>query len=165
MSKTIFKETQKFKDLWICLTIFLTAVVALWILAQTTLQEDLNDWQGALVAVFVLISVAVLLFVIELDVKIDERHLRFRYFPLLAERTYPLEDIESLSLIRYNSLRKFGGWGIRTNFQYWVYNTGGNHGIMVKTKKKQFLLGTQQPEAALGAIQWFNQQKLQRNAE
>jgi len=161
MSKTIFKETQKFKDLWIWLTIFLTAVLALWILAQAALQEDMTDWKGAIIAVIVLLSVAVLLFVMELDVKIDERHLRFRFFPLLAERTYPLEDIESLSLIRYNSLLKFGGWGIRTNFRYWVYNTGGNHGIMVKTKKKQFLLGTQQPEAAARAVNWFNQQKLQ----
>lgn len=165
MGRTIFKETQKFKDPWIWLTIFLTALLTVWILANTALHDDLYDWKGAVGLIAVIISAAVLLHLMELDVKINEQHLSFRYFPFVAEKKYSLEDIESLTLIRYNSLLKFGGWGIRYNFRYWVYNTGGNHGVMVKTKKKQFLLGTQQPEAAAKAVNWFNQQKLQRNAD
>ncbi|EON77155.1 hypothetical protein ADIS_2365 [Lunatimonas lonarensis] len=163
MSKTIFKETQKFREVWIWLIMLLSATLITWLFVQSATSPNTSAWDG-IIALIVLVAVTVLLYVMELEVRLDDKKLSFSYFPFIGVRTYPLEQIESLTLIRYNSLLKFGGWGIRYNFHYWVYNTGGNHGILVKTSKKTFLLGTQQPEAAAMAVEWFNQHKLNHHA-
>jgi hypothetical protein len=68
-------------------------------------------------------------------------------------------EIESLEFIEYNGLIEYGGWGIKWNGDCWSYTTGGTHGILIKTKDKKFLLGTQKPEEAKQAIAQFNEQK------
>jgi hypothetical protein len=97
----------------------------------------------------------------KLSVKINGNSLVFDFFPLIRERKYQFEVIKSMELIEYNSLLKYGGWGIRYNFDSWAYNTGGKYGIMVHLKDKKFLLGTHKPAEVRKAIEQFNNFKLQ----
>jgi hypothetical protein len=60
-----------------------------------------------------------------------------------------------MELIQYDGLFEYRGWGIKWNGDSWSYTTGGKWGILVKTKNKKFLLGTQNPEGAKQAIAQF----------
>ncbi len=98
---------------------------------------------------------------LKLKIRIDSNSLSYSYFPFIKTRTYHFEEIESMELIEYNGLMDYGGWGIKWNLDSWSYTTGGKHGIMVKTNKKKFLLGTQMPFEAQKAIDQFTEFKFQ----
>jgi hypothetical protein len=107
--------------------------------------------------------IVILFAILQLKTRIDENSLTFSFFPLIGKRTYTIDQIEKLELIEYNSLTKFGGWGIRYNFDMWGYNVGGKHGLIVTLKDKKFLIGTQKSKELQKAIDQFNQLKSAKN--
>ena len=82
--------------------------------------------------------------------------ISYSYFPFLGQRKYNWKEIESIELIEYKALADYGGWGIKWNGDNWSYTTGGTHGILIKTKDKKFLLGTQHPTEVKKVIDHFN---------
>lgn len=158
MANFIFQETQRFRQFWIWAILILVIGFALGSTFFST-EENL-DWQHS-IPFGIVGLVFLLLLKLELNIKIDQDSLSFSYFPFLRERTYSFKDLDSLELIEYNGLLEYGAWGIKWNLDSWSYTTGGNHGILVKTAMKKFLLGTQKPEDAKRVIALFNEFKLQ----
>lgn len=155
MSNLIFKETQRFTQLWIwMLLVFVAGIVLLSIINL----EDL-DLSDKLNPIGIVGLVFVLFLSLTLKTTIDSKSLSFSYFPFIRKRKYNFKEIESMELIEYNSLWEYGGWGFRYNFDSWAYNTGGKLGIKVRTKDKEFLLGTYKPEEAKKAVAVFKEYK------
>jgi len=150
MAQYIFKETQRFTQLWIwAILLIVTGITVYGIITQ-----PFEGWEAVLP--LVIIGLVITLFInMKLETRIDENSLTFSFFPLIGKRKYWLDQIESLELIEYNSLVKFGGWGIRYNLDMWGYNVGGKHGLIVTLKDKKFLLGTQKPVEMQKAIDHF----------
>lgn len=160
MANYLFQEAQRIRRFWIWgITILVIGIVlsSIFLSSGTSL-----DW-GIVFPIGILALVYILLFKMELKTRIDQDSLSFSYFPFIKERKYRFEEIDSMDLIEYNGLLEYGGWGIKWNFDSWSYTTGGKHGILVKTKKKKFLLGTQKPAEAQKAIDQFNEFKSQSN--
>jgi hypothetical protein len=155
MKPFIFKETQKFTQLWIWM---LLVVVAVIVLLSIINLEDL-DLSDKLIPSGIVGLVFVLFLSLTIKTTIDSKSLSFSYFPFVGKKTFGFNDIETMALIEYNSLWEYGGWGIRYNFDSWAYNTGGKFGIMVTTKDKKFLLGTHKSEEAKKAIEMFEAYK------
>lgn len=158
MANYLFQEAQRIRRFWIWgITILVIGIVlsSIFLSSGTSL-----DW-GIVFPIGILALVYILLFKMELKTRIDQDSLSFSYFPFIKERKYRFEEIDSMELIEYNGLLEYGGWGIKWNLDSWSYTTGGKHGILVKTKKKKFLLGTQKPEEAQKAIDQFNEFKSQ----
>lgn len=158
MANYLFQEAQRIRRFWIWgITILVIGIVlsSIFLSSGTSL-----DW-GIVFPIGILALVNILLFKMELKTRIDQDSLSFSYFPFIKERKYRFEEIDSMDLIEYNGLLEYGGWGIKWNFDSWSYTTGGKHGILVKTKKKKFLLGTQKPAEAQKAIDQFNEFKSQ----
>lgn len=155
MSNLIFKETQRFTQLWIWMLLVIVAVIVL--LSIINLEDlDLSD---KLIPIGIVGLVFVLFLSLTLKTTIDSKSLSFSYFPFIRKRKYNFKEIESMELIEYNSLWEYGGWGLRYNFDSWAYNTGGKFGIKVRTKDKEFLLGTHKPEEAKKAVAVFKDYK------
>jgi hypothetical protein len=108
-----------------------------------------------LVPILILLLVNALFLSLRLKTQINKTGIRFSYFPFLKEKSFALEQIQSIEVVEYDPLTSYGGWGIRSNFESWAYNTSGNFGIMVTTPSKKFLLGTQKPEEAREVIAHF----------
>lgn len=156
MATPIFTETQRFRQAWIwAILLGVTALVV-----GTMVNKLLNDPQVTPIElvfpVVLVLFINGLFFSIRLTTRLDATSLTFTYFPFLRKKVYPLSELVSLELIAYNGLLEYGGWGIKWNGDCWSYTTGGNHGILVKTKDKKFLLGTQKPEEVKKAIDHFN---------
>lgn len=158
MANFVFKETQRFNQPWIWAILLVVAGITFYgIITQSS-----EGWD--VVIPIMIIGLVVILFVsLQLKTRIDENSFTFSFFPLIGKRTYSIDQIEKLELIEYNSLIKFGGWGIRYNFNMWGYNVGGKHGLIVTLKDKKFLIGTQKPKELQKAIDQFKQSKSAKN--
>lgn len=151
MSNYIFNENQKFNKviIWVIMIISISLLLLASILPFVENKSSNAFW----VTLLVIAGVIALLSSIRMQIRIDQHKLMFRYKPFINSwKIYSFNDIEEIKIIKYNSLREFGGWGIRYNFDYWLYNTGGKYGIKVKTGNKKFILGTYQPDEAFKAI-------------
>src|SRR5690606_7151954 len=78
-----------------------------------------------------------------------------RFFPIhLRYRCWSWEEIASIDVREYSPLREYGGWGIRLGAKGWAYNVSGRIGVQLILKSgKRILIGTQEPDAFLAAVQ------------
>ena len=159
MAKYVFKETQRFNQPWIWGILILVSLITLY----GMISQPIDGWE-AVIPIIILGLVILLFAIMQLKTRIDESGLTFSFSPFIGQRNYSNEQIENLELIEYNSLLKFGGWGIRYNFDMWAYNVGGKHGLIVTLKNKKFLIGTQKPEEMKKAIEQFNELKTGNHA-
>lgn len=158
MANYVFTENQKFNRtfIWVIMIVSLSLLFLVPILPLVGNKITSGIWASLLV----IAGVIILLASVRMQIRIEKDKLMFRYIPFVNSwKTYSFEDIQEIKLIKYNSLREFGGWGIRYNFDSWLYNTGGRYGIRVKTGKKKFILGTYKPEEAAKAIEQFKSKK------
>jgi hypothetical protein len=154
MAKFVFKETQRFNQPWI----WAIMVLVIGVTFYGIFTQPIEGWE--VIIPIIILGLVVMLFVtLQLKTRIDANGLSFSYFPLIGKRKYSIDQIEKLELIEYNSLTKFGGWGIRYNFTMWAYNVGGKYGLIVTLKDKKFLIGTQKPEEMQKAIKQFEELK------
>jgi hypothetical protein len=157
MAVYIFKETQKLRHLLVWEFIFIS--IALILFKFITSKNDFV-LQQIWIPIGIFFVVVLLLLSIKMKVIIDQKQLKYKYIPFIINwRIIALREIDEMELISYNSLMEFGGWGIRYNFSYWLYNTGGKHGIKVTSGKKKFILGTYKPDDASKAIAQFKSTK------
>lgn len=155
MSSPIFNETQRFRQVWIWAILLCITAIAVGTMIHQLLNDPETNLGELIIPVGILVFVNGLFFSMRLTTRMDASSLTFSYFPFLIQRKYDWVKIESMELISYNGLLEYGGWGIKWNGDCWSYTTGGTHGILVKTKDKKFLLGTQNPEKAREAIVYF----------
>lgn len=159
MAKYVFKETQRFNQPWIWGILILVSLITLY----GMISQPIEGWE-AIIPIIILGLVILLFAIMQLKTRIDESGLTFSFSPFIGQRKYSHEQIQNLELIEYNSLLKFGGWGIRYNFDMWAYNVGGKNGLIVTLKNKKFLIGTQKPEEMKKAIEQFNELKTGNHA-
>lgn len=130
MSKAHFKETQKFTQWW--LWVLLLGIGALLFYVQSNLGP------------IILIAISLLFLSMRLITQVDEKGIRFRFFPFVKGH-YQWHEIASAQIVDYGFV---GGWGIRLFTSYGtIYNVKGSKGLAVELKDgKKFCLGTQRPE-------------------
>ena len=155
MTPPIFYETQRFRQVWIWAILLGITGIAVGTMGYQLLNNPETNIAELIIPVGILVFVNGIFFSMRLTTRLDASSLTFTYFPFLRKKVYPFSELVSMELIAYNGLLEYGGWGIKWNGDCWSYTTGGTHGILVKTKDKKFLLGTQNPEKAREAIVYF----------
>lgn len=156
MANYIFKESQRFTQWWI----WIVLISVLGIVIFGFIAESSSLWDGVFGLGITFLVIALFLRM-ELKTRIDAGGLTFSFFPFIRKRHFAIREIEKLELIEYNSLLRFGGWGIRYNFDMWAYNVGGRHGLIVQLKHRRFLIGTRKPQEMQQVIDQYNELKSQ----
>ena len=164
MTKVIFQETQRFRQIWIWALIL---GISGFSISSLFLLEDKAplSFVDLVFPLGMILLLNVLFLSFTLSTRIEADSLSYRFFPFTRWRTFRFEEIEALDLIEYNGLWEYGGWGIKWNGDTWSYTTGGKWGIIVKTTDKKFLLGTQKPEEVRQVINEFKARKSAQNSE
>ncbi|TVP43717.1 MAG: hypothetical protein EA341_17590 [Mongoliibacter sp.] len=163
MGNYVFKENQKFNRFWLWIPVGTVTLLVIG-LGLLALEKPVS-WTDKIIPILILGAVLLFFLSIRIEIRIDGNSLQYKYPPIINNwRKYRFEDMEQIEIKKYKSFWEFGGWGIRYNFDYWLYNTGGKYGLLVTTKKKKFMLGTYKPQEAQIAIDQFREFKSGNNA-
>ena len=154
----VFKERQKFNQLWIWITIILTSTPVFILFFFATYKQIIQGVpfgnnpmsnEGLIIATIFTLSVVISLLLLfgfaKLTTTIDKQAIRFKFFPFQRKVKYiDWKEVNEYQIIKYNPIGDFGGWGIRKRGKRKVYNVSGNVGLLLFLKSGQeMLLGTQ----------------------
>lgn len=153
MTHHIFAEKQKIRQIWFWVLLIGLDCLVFGLMTHQLLFEPETSPQDLIFPGILVLSINALFYTLHLSTHVDQSSLSFTYFPFLIKRKYHFSELESIELIDFSSL---GGWGIKWNGDCWSYTTGGIHALLIKTKNKKFILGTQNPEDAKKAVDLFN---------
>jgi hypothetical protein len=159
MTQLVFQETQRFRQIWIWAVLLGVTGITLGSLFFLKRESPLSFTDFAF-PLGMLLLVNGLFYSFTLSTRITRDRLSFRFFPFIQWRSYHFEEVESLELVAYNGLWDYGGWGIKWNGDTWSYTTGGKWGLLLKTRDKKILLGTQNPDEIKQALAHFTAFKL-----
>lgn len=126
------------KMVWILLPVFIA--VLLLPSAGLTLAEIQSKWNqdfwNMIAPIIILMSVFLLLWNVRLNWSISKTEFSFTFFPfVLKRRTYSMEEVEDIQVMKINSLMEFGGWGLRRGKLGKAYTTSGNYILHIKFKQ------------------------------
>lgn len=156
MTPPIFTEVQQFRQPWIWAILLVVTGIAGGTMGYQLFRNPQVSLTELILPIGILLFVNGLFLSMRLTTRFDSESFSYSYFPFLGQRKYNWKEIESIELIEYKALVDYGGWGIKWNGENWSYTTGGNQGILIKTKDKKFLLGTQHPTEVKKVIDHFN---------
>ncbi len=162
METVIFKETQKFTQIWLWLIVLIIVGISLWGIIQQIFFEipfGNNPVSNQALWFYGLIPlIIVLLFVnLRLQTLVKRDGIYVRFFPFIIKfKRIKIGEIKSFEIRKYNPLKEYGGWGIRFGGRKVgkAYNVKGNIGMQFEfTNGKKLLIGTQKPDEFLEAVE------------
>lgn len=159
----IFREVQHPRQLWLWILISGLAILVWYgFIKQVILGVPFGDKPASDTVLSVLwvvfgmilpLGLLLGLFKLITEVRKDGLYVRFRPFHF-HYKSFLFKDIVDYSSITYNSLARFGGWGIRINFDgETAYNMSGDKGIELKLRgNKTIVVGSQDPDQLIKAL-------------
>jgi len=152
----LFEEQQGLRQSWLryLLPLLVIIAVTICIVQAYTREESLRD---IVIAITILFIATIFIFSIRLETQIKTDGIYVRFSPFHPKpRHYSWDMIDIVYIRKYNSLREYGGWGIRTDLlmrKNWAFNISGSTGIQLVLKDGSLLLiGTQKPLEAAAAL-------------
>ena len=159
MTEVDFREEQRIGVWWLWLAVFLPAAIMLNIFVQQIVlgrphgSHPGPDWLVWVLTVFFCVGVPTLLLLLRLTVTVNDEGVHVRYYPFV-KRTIPFTDIRSFRARRYQPIREFGGWGIRSGLgNKSAYNARGDLGVELYLKDmSSIMIGSQRHQELAAAI-------------
>jgi hypothetical protein len=154
----LYRETQRWRDVWWVMVLVFGIAALNWYLTISHFggfpAGDEPAPTGVVVLSFILFGVGLPLLFLFLHLTIEVMHDRVRvHYPPLTQRDIPIGDIAAAEPITYDSLREFGGWGIRGWRGRVAYNVSGHRAVeLLLLDGRRVVLGSQQPEDLAAAI-------------
>ncbi|MBU2650768.1 MAG: hypothetical protein KKA81_07525 [Bacteroidetes bacterium] len=158
MTRILFKEEQRFRQVWILFILIASAGLWLFFMIWQGINENLftTKPEAAWITLIVGIIPVVLIFLflkMKLITVIDQQGVGCRFTILQKSfKRFEKDDILSYEIRKYKPIQEYGGWGIRVSGgkKGTAYNVSGNMGLQLYMKNgKKFLIGTRQ-EVSLG---------------
>lgn len=143
----VFKEQQRFNQLWLLAFISIIAILLTILFTKSFIIGKMSFLKYLWFLSLTLIPCA-LIFIIKLKTRIDEIGIHYQFYPIhLKMKIIPWKDIRSAQTRIYNALPEYGGWGLKNgNFgkRGAAINIKGNIGIqLILNNNKRILIGTQ----------------------
>ncbi len=159
-NKNVYREVQRPRQLWLWgLILLVVAYMWYWFIQQIIYDIDIgnNPAPDVITIVFWLVfgvALPVLVGLLKLIIEVHTDGIYIRFFPFHFQyKKYLFRNLNDYERITYNSLKKFGGWGIRINTKGEIaYNMSGTQGIKLKLKDNTVIIGTQEPDQLKKAL-------------
>jgi hypothetical protein len=138
-----YQERQRFSRRWVLGLLGATAV-PLVLLAP-----------GSILGWVVWGTVALFLLSVRLRTEVRDDGVYVELWPIhWSFRHIPWPDIERCEPIEYNSVLRFGGWGLRVTPSEVAYTVGGSSGVLIeRAGRRSVLVGSERADAFHEAIQ------------
>ena len=154
----VFKENQRFTQWWLwVLNIGILLIPIYGIIQQVFYKNPFGNRPmsdiGLYVFLFFMLLFNYFFWLLKLETTIDENGIQYRFFPLQPKiKTIPWNEIQKISIRKYNPLTEYGGWGIKLGAR----NVKGNIGLQLELKNgKKILIGTQKREEMERVIKMY----------
>ncbi|MFK8058720.1 MAG: hypothetical protein AB8B78_01390 [Polaribacter sp.] len=163
----IFKEEQRFTQLWLIVLIAVSLIVPIAIIAQEYAKENSNITTNQFVLTLIgILASALIIFAFKLKTRIDEKGIHYQFFPFHFKlRVIRWSEIETASIRTYDPIGEYGGWGLKGG-AFWnsgkgkAINVSGDVGIQLELKNsKKLLIGTQKKEEAINVLKTYLNKK------
>ena len=143
----VFKEEQRFTQLWLVVLIIFSTIVPVGIILTEAKSMESSE---LVIALSVVILAPAIIFLFKLKTRIDEKGIHYRFIPFhLKTQIIPWSNINKIYVRNYDPISEYGGWGI-TGGSLWnkkkgtAVNVKGDVGIQLELKNnKKLLIGTQ----------------------
>ena len=157
----LMREVQYFRQPWLWgLVVLLAAFSWYSFIVQIAMHRPVGDNPApdlVVVLVWLTLGLGVVVFFwrarLITEVRSDGLYVRFVPFHRRPRRL-PFARMVRFEACTYRPLREYGGWGIRYGKRGKAYNVSGNRGVQLEfTDGKRLLIGSQQPEMVVRAMQ------------
>ena len=152
----IYREVQKFRQVWIWVIVFALAGLA-WYEAvkQLLLHRPMPDIPSVISWFIFGIGLPALIFFSQLIIEVRDDGIYIRFFPF--HRTFhriAFTEVKQIEVRTYRSFKEYGGHGIRYGSKGKAYTVNGDRGIQIELLNgKRLLIGSQRAEEFWRAIQ------------
>lgn len=149
----LFREVQRLPYFWfvnfcaLCLAgVFWWGFIQQIVYGHPFGDKPMPDWLFVLFVLVMGILFPIAVYKSKLITEIREDGLYIRLIPFhIRFIHFPIDYIRNVKTITYNSLLRFGGYGIRYNFHgERAYNLRGKEGIEFYAEGKTIVIGSQQ---------------------
>lgn len=148
-----YYERQSQKPWWLwALMIGLNLLMIYGVVRQLIFEKQfgtnpMSD-TGLIIVASILFIVSFVLMFSRLDTVINKEGIFVRYFPFnLRHKFWSWDDINAISIRSYQSMKEFGGTGIRQGRGIKAYIVSGNQGLQFELHNgNKILIGTRYPE-------------------
>lgn len=156
----VFKEEQRFTQLWLIVLIAVSLIVPIAILIQEYIKEKSSlSTTSLIISLSLIIGSGLLIFAFKLTTRIDEKGIHYQFFPFHFKlKLIPWDDISKAYVRTYDPIGEYGGWGLKGG-ALWnskkgkAINVSGDVGIQLELKNsKKLLIGTQKKEDAYNVL-------------
>ena len=159
-SYTLFREEQKFNQLWIWILVLLPAAIAWYsVIGQLVFKRPFGSnpaSDNGVLLIWIFVGVLFPLFMASLRLVTEVRSdgLYVRFYPLHRSwRSFSFASIRSCDILTYRPIRDYGGWGIRYGLKGTAYNVSGDRGVLIGFMDGgKLMIGSQKPEELGAAI-------------
>lgn len=146
MAYRVFNESQTYRGTWVAYLILLIELPTFLLLLTLFFNAEDKSEIGIALALTVVIlgGVLLLIFNIQLETRIDDRGVSFRFFPFVRSwKNFQPGQIKSIEVINYSPISDFGGWGMKGNSVTKAYSVLGDEGLLIDIgEKKKIMIGT-----------------------
>jgi len=138
--KTI-EETQKMNQKWLWVLMILIQILLFYKLIIDYKEKSVFQ----IIPIIIVTITCVFIYSIKLKYIINSENIIISFFPFLSNsKKIEIKEIKKISIIKYNPLKDYGGWGLRYTNNKTAYTTRGNKGIYIEMNNgKNLLIGTQ----------------------
>jgi len=158
----IFKEEQKFTQLWLYILSIISFAVLIVVVAKAYVGSNgyNNDSLiGLIVVLGSMILVYGLILSFKLKTRIDEKGIYYRLIPFhLSIKFIAWHELNKAYVRKYDPISEFGGWGMKVRLlkrksKGVAFNVKGNIGLQLELQNgKKILIGTQKEEAVKSVL-------------
>lgn len=164
MKNIVYKEIQKFTQIWIWAIIAIVIGIWAWGFIQQLifgLPWGSKPASNMMLLIFSIIPIAILVLFItmRLETEITNEGIFFQYFPFhMKKRFIDWNDIAKAYVREYKPIREYGGWGLKGGLKSGLaFNVSGKIGLQLELKNgKRILIGTSHPEKLEAFIRDLN---------
>ncbi len=145
----VFKEEQRFTQLWLIVLMAVSLIVPITILFQEyNKPESSLSLNKLILTIAVVLLTALLIFTFKLTTRIDEKGIYYQFFPFhLKLKLITWQNISKAYVRNYSPISDYGGWGLKggwSSAKGKAINVSGDVGIQLELKTgKKLLIGTQ----------------------
>lgn len=159
----IFKEEQRFTQLWLLVLMSVSFIVPILIMVQEYLKEDTKMTTNQFILTLLgILASALFIFAFKLTTRIDEKGIHYQFFPFHFKlKVISWNEISKAIIRTYDPIGDYGGWGLKGG-TLWnkskgkAINVSGDIGIQLELKNgKKLLIGTQKENEAKRVLETY----------